>query len=145
MDKYRKVLKRRIILLSVPVLAAVGLGIYDVFFASEVIKTSYIFGFQCGVSLVLGILSIAFIFFYRRILDDDKKLKLQYNKENEERLKTIRAKAGMPMLLITSVSMIIAGVIAGYYNPTIFFTLVAAASAQMLAGAVTKNVYLRKL
>jgi len=144
MDKYKKVLKRRIALLTIPVLLAVGLGIYDVFFASEVIKDSFIFGFQCGASIALGIMSATLIIYYRRILADDKKLKLQYNKENDERLKTIRAKAGMPMLLITSIGMIVAGIVAGYFNPTIFITLVAAAIAQMLIGAVIKQIYLRK-
>ena len=49
-----------------------------------------------------------------------KELKIQYNKENDERMKAIKAKAGMPMLLITSIVMIIVGVIAGYFNFTIF-------------------------
>ncbi|MGI6545633.1 MAG: hypothetical protein ACOX2M_04225 [Fastidiosipilaceae bacterium] len=129
----------------IPILVAVGLSIYNVFFASERIKESFIFGFQFGAAISLGIISIAFLILYRRVLTDDKKLKLQYNKENDERLKTIRAKAGVPMVLITSIFMIIAGIIAGYFNLTIFITLVVAAVSQMLIAAVTKQIYLRKL
>ena len=98
MDNYRKVLRRRMYLLTVPILLAVGLSIFNIFFASERIKESFIFGFQFGAAISLGIISIVLLIFYRRILADDKKLKLQYNKENDERLKTIRAKAGVPML-----------------------------------------------
>ncbi len=145
MDKYRKVLKRRMYLLTIPILVAVGLSIYNVFFASERIKESFIFEFQFGAAISLGIISIAFLILYRRVLTDDKKLKLQYNKENDERLKAIRAKAGVPMLLITSIVMIIVGIIAGYFNLTIFITLVVAAVSQMLIAAVTKQIYLRKL
>lgn len=52
MEKYKKVLKTRIALFTVPVLLAIALGIYDVFFASEAIKESFIFGFQCGAASV---------------------------------------------------------------------------------------------
>lgn len=145
MDNYRKVLRRRMYLLTVPILLAVGLSIFNIFFASERIKESFIFGFQFGAAISLGIISIVLLIFYRRILADDKKLKLQYNKENDERLKTIRAKAGVPMLLITSIVMIIAGIIAGYFNLTIFITLVVAAVSQMLIAAIIKQIYLRKL
>lgn len=145
MNNYRKVLIRRMYFLTVPILVAVGLSIYNVFFASERIKESFIFGFQFGAAISLGIMSLALLIKYRRILTDDKRLKLHFNKENDERLKTIRAKAGVPMLLMTSIVMIIAGVIAGYFNLTVSITLVVAAVFQMLIAAVTKQIYLRKL
>jgi len=145
MDKYRKNLKMRIALLTIPVLLAVGLCIYDVFFASEAIKESFIFGFQCGGCTAIGLLSIVLIIRTRAILRDETKLKLQYNKEHDERLKAIRAKAGMPLLLITSIVMIIAGIIAGYFDSIMFYTLIAAALFQMLVGIIIKQIYLRKL
>ena len=145
MEKYKQVLKKRIVLLTIPVLIAVVLGIYNVFFASEAARESFAFGFQCGTALVLGLMSAVLIIRFRGTLRDDAKLKVQYNKENDERLKTIRAKAGMPMLMVTSVGMIVAAIIAGYFNSTIFITLTAAACCQMLIGAIIKQVYLRKI
>ncbi|NLC96515.1 MAG: hypothetical protein GX675_02970 [Erysipelotrichaceae bacterium] len=145
MDKYKKVLKKRIVLLTALILLVVCIGIYDVFFTTETIKESFIFGFQLGASLAIGIMSVALMVYYLKILADDKKLKLQYNKENDERLKTIRAKAGMPMLFISSVCMIVIGIIAGYFNPIIFITLVIVAAVQLLIGVVIKQIYLRKL
>jgi hypothetical protein len=79
------------------------------------------------------------------MLRDEKKLKLQFNKEKDERLKAIRAKAGMPILLVTSVLMIIAGVIAGYFNATIFVTLIIAAVGQMIISGFVKMIYMRKM
>lgn len=145
MEKYRKILKTRITLLTLPAILAVALGIYDVFFATETIKESLIFGFQCGATTALGILSIILIIRFRTILKDDTKLKLQYNKENDERLKTIQAKAGMPMLLITSMGMIVVAIIAGYSDLTVFVTLIVAAGCQIMIGAIIKLIYLKKM
>ena len=145
MEKYRKSVIMRITLLSAVVLAAVALGVYDVFFASEAAKESYIFGFQVGATTALGMISAVLIVRLRALLRDEQKLRLQYNKENDERYRAIRAKAGMPMLLISSVGMIAAGIVAGYYSKTVFVTLIAAAMCQMLVGVVIKQINLRKM
>lgn len=49
MDRYKKTIKRRIYLLSIPMILAVAFGIYNVFFATAEIKNNYIFGFQNGL------------------------------------------------------------------------------------------------
>lgn len=145
MDKYKLVLKRRVALLTVPVLLAAALSVYDVFFAGEAVKESFIFGFQSGLTTALGLMSAALIIRFSSILKSEAKLKLQYNKENDERYKVIRSKAGMPLLLITSVIMIIAGIIAGYFNEAAFITLMCASLTQMLIGAAVKMIYMRKM
>ncbi len=143
MDNYKKVIKKRIWMLSFLVLLAVGLGIFDTFWASAEMKESKIFAFQCGAITALGVFSAYFLIHYKKILQNEEDLKIQYNKENDERMKAIKAKAGMPMLLITSIVMIIVGVIAGYYNFTIFFTLIIAAICQLLTSFVVKLVYMK--
>ena len=57
----------------------------------------------------------------------------------------IRAKAGMPMLLVTSCVMVIAGIIAGYFNVTVFMTLTAAAMCQLLVGSLIKMYYMKTM
>jgi hypothetical protein len=145
MDNFKKVIKTRMLLLDIPVAFAVALGIYDVFLASPKVKDSFIFGFQCGAATACGLIAVILIFRYRLILKDEKKLKLEFNKENDERLKAIRAKAGLPMILATSVLMIIAGVIAAYFNATIFIALTAAAFCQMMISGIVKLIYMRKM
>jgi len=71
-------------------------------------------------------------------INDETKLKILYNKEHDERLKTIRSKAGMPIIAITSVLMIIAAIIAGYFNIVVFYTLVIAVAAQLSVSAMVK-------
>lgn len=141
MEKYKKVITIRVFLLSILALSAVGLGIYDVFWAAAEVKTRFIFGFQCGVTTGLGILALIWIIRYRKVLRNEKELKIQYDKENDERMKAIRAKAGMPMVLITSVVMIVSGIIIGYQNTTVFYALITAAAAQLGVACVTKFIY----
>ena len=78
---------------------------------------------------------------YRKALRNDKELQIQYNKENDERMKAIPAKAGMPMILISSIIMVIAGIIIGYSNMVVFYTLIAAAVIQLVIACITKFIY----
>lgn len=145
MEAYRKTIKKRIYLFTVSVIIALGFGIYDVFFATAFMKNSEIFGFQCGLATVLGFFSLFFIVRYRKILNDEHALKLLYNKEHDERTRAIRAKAGMPILMFTSVAMIIAGIISGYFNNTIFHVLILAALCQIIVCCAVKLFYLRTM
>lgn len=145
MERYRKTVQtRRLLLMGLAVLA-VAVSLYDVFFAGEGLQESFIFCFQTGIAISLGFMSVALIIRYNAILKNDEKLREQYNRETDERYKAIRAKAGMPMLLITSVGMIAAAIVAGHYNVTVFVTLVVAAVGQLLVGVVVKLIYLRKM
>lgn len=145
MEQYKKVVKLRIGLFALLLLVCVGLGVYDVFWATPAMKVSYIFGYQCGVATGLGVLSFVVILLNSAALRNETKLKIQFNKEHDERMKAIRAKAGMPMLLIASIGMIVAGVVIGYRNPTVFFTLSLAAMCQLTVGAVVKIVYMKRM
>lgn len=145
MKEYQRVIKRRILLLG----AAIGMiGVfasYNVFGATEEMKGSNVFEFQVGLAVGLGIMAAFLCIRYRHLLSDEKKLLLQYNRENDERYKAIRQKAGMPMLLITSVILIVAGIVAGYFSEVVFVTLVAAGTGQLLLGCIVKMVYMKKM
>ncbi len=60
-------------------------------------------------------------------------------------MKAIRAKAGMPTVLIFSVVIIVAGILIGYSNTVVFYTLVATAALQLAIACVTKFVYTKKM
>ena len=53
-------------------------------------------------------------------------------------MKTIRSKAGMPLIAITSMLMVIAAIVAGYFNIVVFYTLVIAVAAQLSVSAMVK-------
>ena len=100
-------------------------------------------GFQFGLIFRIGIRAMIEIIMLSKAMKDDKKIKLLYNKENDERMKFIRSKAGMPMVMITSVMMLTAAIVAGYFNIIVFYTLVIAAMVQLTIGASIK-LYLMK-
>lgn len=145
MEKYKRTINNRIYLLALVVLIAVALGIFDAFFATAEIKSSIIFSFQCGLTSAMGLISLALIAHYRIALSNEKSIKMLFNKENDERMKAIKYKAGMPMLLITYVLMIIAAVIIGYFNVTVFYTLLAASLCQLALSCIVKFVYMRRI
>ncbi|MDE6798006.1 MAG: hypothetical protein K2J36_08370 [Ruminococcus sp.] len=145
MEKYRKNLILRIFLLSFVVLLATGLGIFNVFGTNENIKENVIFDFQCGFITGLGLVAVILIIRYSKAVKDSDKLKILFNKENDERLKYIKSKSGMPMLLITSVIMIFSGTIFGYFNTTVFYTLIVASMCQLLIAGIVKMVYMKKM
>lgn len=142
MENFKITIKRRIILFSAITLIAVVLGVYDFFEMSNLGEGSLadgaVTGFQFGIIFGIGLLTLLQTIKLSMIIKDDKKLKILYNKEHDERLKMIRSKAGMPMLMVTSIIMLIAAVIAGYFNIVVFSTLVIAAFVQLSIGVIVK-------
>ena len=145
MEKFRKTYIIRMVLLIILALFAIGINVYDVYFSGENIYESSIWAFQSGGAIGLGLVAMITVVKMRLTLPDGEKMEQLYNKENDERLKAIRAKSGMPMLYITSIAMIVAGIIAGYSNHTVFYTLVAAGAAQLLVGVVVKAINMKRM
>ena len=145
MEEFKKKIRQRVALLCILLAVGACLSIFDVFFAPEELKNSYVFGFQTGAVTALTMLAVVLVINYGVVLRDEKKLRRLFNRESDERYKAIRAKAGMPVLLFTAVGMIVSGVIAGYFNFTVFVTLIAAGAAQILVGAALKSYYLHKM
>ena len=143
MEQYKRTLKRRIILLDLLALAAVVIGVVDALWVFDTEKDSTVFCFLCGLAIGIALVSLWRMMGYAAAVRDETKLRMAYNRENDERLKSIRAKAGMPMLLVTSVLMLLAGMIAGFFNLTIFYALTAAAGFQLTLGCIMKFIYMK--
>ncbi len=142
MEKFKQSIKRRIIVLSILVIICLALGIQNLVMTSSTengsMSDGIVSGFQFGLIFGIGIRAMIEIIMLSKAMKDDKKIKLLYNKENDERMKTIRSKAGMPMVMITSVMMLTAAIVAGYFNIVVFYTLVIAAMVQLTIGATIK-------
>ena len=145
MNQYRKNLKIRIALFGVIILIFVGILLYNQFGASAALKNSLAFSFQCGFSAAGSLVLVYMIAKYRRALVDEQKLKTLFNQENDERMKAIRAKAGVPMTVILSMIFVLTGIVIGYFNETIFVVLICVALFQLFASAAVKLYYMRKI
>ena len=102
-------------------------------------------GSRFGIIFGIGAFALIRVISLRQATRDDKKLRELYNKEHDERLIAIRAKSGMPLLLISSDLMLIAAMIAGPINITIFYTLLIASTAQLLTCIAVKTYFLKKM
>lgn len=144
MEKFRRKIQRRALGFRSMVVIAVIAGVYDVFGGILGISQRGDFsdgmvgGFSLGTIVALGILAVVQLTRLRKAMNDETQLRMLYNEEHDERAQAIRSKAGMPMILIMSISMLVAGVIGGYFNEVIFYTLFAAGFAQLLIGAAVK-------
>ncbi|MEG0910026.1 MAG: hypothetical protein RSB47_03615 [Ruthenibacterium sp.] len=138
MDAYRRKIKQRIVVYILLDFLLVAILLCDQFIESAALQSSIVFAFQCGIAAAAILMICVKIIHYRKILEDDTKLTLQYNRENDERTKAIRTKAGMPMVLFLSALLILAGMVAGYWSEVVFATLVIAALVQLCIAALVK-------
>lgn len=149
MDKYRNKVRIKMVLLALLALTGVALGIYNVFFEGKSGASGFsegmLSGFRTGMAVGIGGFALIQMIGLGKAILDEKALKELYNKEHDERLRAIRAKAGMPLLLITSVLMLIAAMIAGPLSVPIFYTLLIASSVQLLISLFVKMYYLKKI
>ena len=145
MELFKKKLKTRIILLCAVLLLFVTILLYNQFGTPNELHDSRIFSFQSGLSAG-GVLVLLFqLMKYRSALKDETKLRVLYNQENDERMQAIRAKAGVPMVLILSILLVLAGMIIGYWNETVFVVLIGVALFQLFTSAAVKFYYMRRM
>lgn len=145
MEQFRKKLKTRLVLLCAVLLLFVAILLYNQFGAPDTLKNSLAFSFQCGFSASGSLVLVFWLMKYRVALKDEAKLRLLYNEENDERMSAIRAKAGIPMVLILSLTLVLAGMVIGYWNATVFVVLIGVALFQLLVNLGVKLYYKVKM
>ena len=145
MEQFRKKIKTRMLLISIVLLVFVAILLYNQFGASDALKNSLAFSFQCGLSASGSLVHVFWLVKNRRALSDEAKLRLLYNQENDERMSAIRAKSGIPMVLILSMTLVLGGMIIGYFNETVFVVLIGVALFQLLVSLGVKLYYMRKM
>lgn len=145
MTAYIKKIKLRIAGLCVLACASVGINIYGVFFASAQLQDNFAFAFLRGILMSAGVCAAILLIRNTSLLKNEKKLRQTYNRENDERMVAIRAKAGLPMMLIASMILIAAGIGICFVNVTVGVTLFLVGIAQMTVSSVIKLIYMRRL
>ena len=145
MDQFKKKLRTRIILLCAVLLLFVAILLYNQFGASSALKDSLAFSFQCGFSAAGSLVLVFLLMKTRGALKDEAKLRLLYNAEKDERMSAIRAKAGIPMVLILSMLLVLAGMVIGYFDETVFVVLICVALFQLLVSLGVKLYYKIKM
>lgn len=148
MEAYKKTVRRRMVLCIFLAVVALALAVY-IFsaFASgpegeaDTFGDGFIAGFPTGICIGLFALCVFTVFRCLAMLRDEQKLRLGYNRDNDERMKLIRSKAGYPFSVVTAVIMIIAGLLLARVNMTASLTAIACACGQLIVSLVFKAVY----
>jgi hypothetical protein len=145
MEQYRKKLKLRMLFMSIAILFCVVILLINQIGMIDTDIETIAISFQMGLA-TSGIIILAITMFkYRRALSDEEKLRLLYNQENDERMKAIRAKAGVPMVLLLSMALVLAGMVIGYWSETIFVVLICVALFQLTVCILVKMYYKIKM
>lgn len=146
MEKFRKEVKTRLVLIRVffVVVMAVLLNQQFGFVSLPVTGNEYIEGFQMGLILGMELSLLVLTVKYQWALKNERQLEDLYNKSHDEHTILIRQKAGLPVTWVIGVALVFAAVIAGYYNMTVFYTLLAVAFVQFAVSGTLKVLYSRK-
>ena len=142
-EAYRKTIRRRTRVMSV---LGVGYGIamigtHTVWHPGSTYAGDFLRGAMAMLVTCFVLLMPRFV----KALRDEQALRRLWNQEHDERMQAIKARAGVPMLLYTSLAMIGAGLLLSAWNMTVCLTLLIAATAQLMVSAVTKLICMRTM
>jgi len=146
MEKYKKVVRKRISWVIISTLLVVTLVLCMHFFVIKSVNgaSGNLFSFLEGGVIGLDLVALFYMIQYRKALENDEKLKKMYNEEHDERIQFIRQKAGFPVFTAAGVVMIVGGVVAGYISSTVSYTMAACGIFIILYQLVLKFYYKRK-
>ena len=147
MEQYEKVLQKRqvgIVMYNVALIALLALVLLRPAAGDEGMQ-GFVSGFVTGLFTVAQVVLIMSFIRYRAALKNEDKRKALYIEEHDERKLAIRSKMGGTATQIILFGLLAGTIAAGYYNQTVFFTLLGALLFSALVKAVLKAYYTRKL
>lgn len=148
MEKYKQKLKLRIVFLLIgAVLTAVLFFICSLFQKSmaETEANAFIRGFQTGIFAAMEGIMLFTICRYLGALRKDSKFKKIYIQETDERKQLIALKSTSLGQTVSAYLLLTATVISGFFNTTVFFTLLAAVLAISSVSIFLKLYFCRRL
>ncbi|MEK4368318.1 hypothetical protein [Paenibacillus sp. FSL R5-0473] len=124
MDKYKIKIKTRKNVLSLVAAATLLIYVGLIFYRGGLPDLpSFIKGFHTGAFIGVEVAVAFFLVRYIKASNNEAELKKQYIEENDERSVMILQRAGTLSTAIILIGLGIASVIAGFFNPLIFYTL----------------------
>lgn len=148
MEKYKKTLKSRIALLAIGIVMLLALLVLTQVGIISTADTQNFSDFLRGTELglivsVIGIFAFVMVQFIR-LLGSEEKLKAEFYAENDERKKLIMLKIGGTAMYVCAVAILLAGIVAGYFNQTVFFSLTGCALFLLIIRGILKVYYHKK-
>lgn len=149
MEEYRKRLKRNVIFKAVFAVIAVMIVIASYLRAETMDASeragSFFQGFQAGLFAVWAGVTIYGIFVSVKALRNREYLRKLYIEENDERKIEICTKGQAKAYRMCLIVFMTAAVISGYYNETVFYTLMVVTGFSALCGGIIEKITSRSL
>lgn len=150
MEKFKKVIKKRIMLLIIVVCIfslLLALQVCDKF-VSIIPNQHYVDflrGFRFGLLCAVESMGLFQICYYLLVLNNEKKLKKMYIKENDERACEIDKRSGMSSYKVTLVLLVILAIIVGYFSFDGFVAILGAIVLEIVVRLVLHIYYSKTL
>ncbi len=144
MEEFKKRLKIRIILLSVGLIAFIAANIIlslTLGQRREAGALSLMNGFQIGLGAFFFVLLVLFIIQYAQSVRSEVRLKQLYIEETDERKLLIYQKSGAIGINAAIIGLAGASILSGYFNTTVFITLLSACLFVSVIRGVLKLYY----
>lgn len=147
MERFKASLRKRIALCAMGVVAGVGLLVWLLITGTRIPLeeqthfAGFFLGFRSGGAALIAVFSLAVLVRSVRALRDSgymRKLEIQ---ETDERLLFIKRQVGGAYRVASIIALMVATVIAGNYNITVFYTLLCTTFALALLMAGLKLFY----
>lgn len=144
MEQFKRSLKVRIRLMSAVILICVAIVVVSRFVGIGQIESEFITGFQLGLFIAIEIIFVSKMVKYRRALADEELLKKLYVEETDERRVFIATKTATLSFHVVLSAIGVAAIVAGFFDKTVFFTLLGVLIFVALTKFVMKVYYRHK-
>ncbi|MCP1186011.1 hypothetical protein [Paenibacillus sp. 1781tsa1] len=146
MDKYKIKVETRKNALSLVAVVTILIYVGLIFYRGGLPDLpSFIKGFHTGAFIGVEVVITYFLVRYIKASKNEAELKKQFIEENDERSVTILQSAGTLSVAIILISLGIASVIAGFFNPMIFYTLLTCLLFVLIVFLALWMYYVRKI
>lgn len=149
MKEYRDKLKKALIIYIIITIAAVIMVVGGYLSAAKLDESQHAYsfarGFQSGLFSAWAVIMIYGIVKNIQALRSEKALKKMYIKEHDERTVLVYQKAKSASFTISILSIMLAAVVAGFYNITAFLSLLGVLVLMGIVGCGAKIFFQKKL
>ncbi|MEK4663045.1 hypothetical protein MHH93_14165 [Priestia sp. FSL H7-0729] len=146
MDKFKIKVETRKNVLSLVAVAMILIYVGLIFYRGGLpALPSFIKGFHTGAFIGVEVVITYFVVRYIKASKSEAELKKQFIEENDERSVTILQSASTLSVAIILISLGIASVIAGFFNPMIFYTLLTCLLFVLIVFLALWMYYARKI
>lgn len=139
LEKYRREIKNRVsVYQALIVVALVFVIIGNVLLKDRGQTVETVRGFATGLFIGIELVCVFQLGKLWKMLKDEEVLKEVYIREHDEREALIQMKSGLHVIPILSFIILICAILVGFFNDTVFYTLVVVGIGQILIALALK-------